>query len=275
MILSKKNTLNTIEKLPLWHEIIRYWELLSVLVPQSLNTRYRGSFLGVYWSLLNPIIMTILYTVIFGATFASYFGNSIINYMFAAFTGLLVINFYNSSTTQALSSIVVNGDLLNKIKLPLPVFPLSMIAANVFQFVVGSLPLLIIVTLIKTHNIFFAFLLLFPFIALVLVCTGIGLFLSALFVFFRDLGYFYEITTFIVWITSPVFYPAEIVPQRVQPFLYLNPLVPIIESIRQISLEGTFPEISHLMKGFFSGIIILTLGWLFFRRVQSSFMDLL
>ena len=150
-----------------------------------------------------------------------------------------------------------------------------MIAANVFQFVVGSLPLLIIVTLIKTHNIFFVFLLLFPFIALVLVCTGIGLFLSALFVFFRDLGYFYEITTFIVWITSPVFYPAEIVPQRVQPFLYLNPLVPIIESIRQISLEGTFPEISHLMKGFFSGIIILTLGWLFFRRVQSSFMDLL
>lgn len=275
MILTRKKTLMRMEKLPFWHDIERYWQLLSVLVPQNLNTRYRGSFLGVYWSLLNPIIMTVLYTVIFGTTFASYFGNSIINYMFAAFTGLLVINFYNSSTTQALSSIVVNGDLLNKIKLPVPVFPLSMIAANIFQFVVGSLPLLIIVTLIKTHSIVFVLLLLLPFMALVLVCTGIGLFLSALFVFFRDLGYFYEIATFVVWITSPVFYPAEIVPQRVQPFLYLNPLVPIIESLRQISLEGSFPEISHLMKGFLSGIIILTLGWLFFRKVQSSFMDLL
>lgn len=275
MILTRKKTFMRMEKLPFWHDIERYWQLLSVLVPQNLNTRYRGSFLGVYWSLLNPIIMTVLYTVIFGTTFASYFGDSIINYMFAAFTGLLVINFYNSSTTQALSSIVVNGDLLNKIKLPVPVFPLSMIAANIFQFVVGSLPLLIIVTLIKTHSIVFVFLLLLPFIALVLVCTGIGLFLSALFVFFRDLGYFYEIATFVVWITSPVFYPAEIVPQRVQPFLYLNPLVPIIESLRQISLEGSFPEISHLMKGFLSGIIILTLGWLFFRKVQSSFMDLL
>ncbi|BAQ60602.1 O-antigen export system [Geminocystis sp. NIES-3708] len=275
MILTRKKTLIFVEKLSFWHELERYWQLLSVLVPQNLNTRYRGSFLGVYWSLLNPIIMTTLYTVIFGTTFASYFGDSIINYMFAAFTGLLIINFFNSSTTQALSSIVINGDLLNKIKLPLPVFPLSMIAANIFQFVVGSLPLLIIVTLIKTHNLLSVFLLLLPFIALVLVCTGVGLFLSALFVFFRDLGYFYEIMTFIVWITSPVFYPAEIVPQRVQPFLYLNPLVPIIESLRQISLEGTFPEISHLMKGFLSGIIILTLGWLFFRRVQSSFMDLL
>ncbi|WP_308253588.1 ABC transporter permease [Geminocystis sp. GBBB08] len=263
------------EKLPFSNDIERYWQLLSVLVPQNLNTRYRGSFLGVYWSLLNPIIMTTLYTVIFGTTFASYFGDSIINYMFAAFTGLLVINFYNSATTQALSSIVINGDLLNKIKLPLPVFPLSMIAANIFQFIVGSLPLLIIVTLIKTHNILFVFSLLLPFSALVLVCTGIGLFLSALFVFFRDLGYFYEIATFIVWITSPVFYPSEIVPARVQPFLYLNPLVPIIESLRQISLDGTFPEFSHLMKGFLSGIVILTLGCLFFRKVQSSFMDLL
>jgi ABC-2 type transport system permease protein/lipopolysaccharide transport system permease protein len=275
MILATKKTLTMMEKSPFWHSLLRYWELLSVLVPQNLNTRYRGSFLGVYWSLLNPIIMTTLYTVIFGTTFASYFEGSIINYMFAAFTGLLVINFYNSSTTQALSSIVINGDLLNKIKLPIPVFPLSMIAANIFQFVVGSLPLLIIVTLIKTHNIVFVFSLLLPFTALVLVCAGVGLFVSALFVFFRDLGYFYEIATFIVWITSPVFYPAEIVPQRVQPFLYLNPLVPIIESLRQISLEGSFPEIGHLIKGFLSGIIILTLGWLFFRRVQSSFMDLL
>ncbi|MBL1208447.1 MAG: ABC transporter permease [Geminocystis sp. GBBB08] len=275
MILTRKKTLMMWEKLPFSNDIERYWQLLSVLVPQNLNTRYRGSFLGVYWSLLNPIIMTTLYTVIFGTTFASYFGDSIINYMFAAFTGLLVINFYNSATTQALSSIVINGDLLNKIKLPLPVFPLSMIAANIFQFIVGSLPLLIIVTLIKTHNILFVFSLLLPFSALVLVCTGIGLFLSALFVFFRDLGYFYEIATFIVWITSPVFYPSEIVPARVQPFLYLNPLVPIIESLRQISLDGTFPEFSHLMKGFLSGIVILTLGCLFFRKVQSSFMDLL
>ncbi|MGI0483381.1 ABC transporter permease [Geminocystis sp. CENA526] len=275
MVITRKKTVNFIDKLPLGEDVKRYWDLLSVLIPQSLNARYRGSFLGVYWSLLNPLIMTGLYTAIFGATFASYFGDSIVNYMLAAFTGLLIINFYNSSTTQALSSVVMNGDLLNKIKLPVPVFPLAMIGANIFQFMVGSFPLLAIVTLVKTHNPLNVLLLLFPFIALVLVCTGVGFFVSALFVFFRDLGYFYEIATFIVWITSPVFYPAEIIPARVQPILYLNPLVPIIESLREISLNGALPELSHLMRGFLSGIIILTLGWLFFKRVQSSFMDLL
>src|SRR4028118_2207761 len=83
----------------------RYWELLHVLVVRNLKVRYRGSFLGVYWSLLNPLIMTGLYTAIFGAAFASYYSNSIVNYVLAAFTGLVVINFFSSSTSQALSSI--------------------------------------------------------------------------------------------------------------------------------------------------------------------------
>lgn len=275
MISIKKRLAVVEEKNSVFSTIQRYWDLLSVLVPQNLNTRYRGSYLGVYWSLLNPVIMTALYTAIFGAAFASYYNDSIFNYVLAAFTGLLVINFYNSSTSQALTSIVLNGDLLNKIKLPIPVFPLSMIAANIFQFMIGSFPLLAIVTLFNTRNPLYVLFLLIPFISLVLVCTGVGFFLSALFVFFRDLGYFYEIATFIVWITSPVFYPVEIVPPKIQPFLGLNPLVPVIESLRQISLMGTFPSVMYLLKGFLSGIILLTLGYLFFRRVQSAFMDLL
>lgn len=205
MILAGKKKIKEKEQSAFWRNFHRYWDLLSVLVPQNLNTRYRGSYLGVYWSLLNPIIMTGLYTTIFGSTFASYYNDSLISYILAAFTGLLVINFYNSSTTQALSSIVVNGDLLNKIKLPIPVFPLSMIAANIFQFMISSFPLLAIVTLVNSKNPLYIFLLLIPFFSLVLVCTGVGLFVSALFVFFRDLGYFYEITTFVMWITSPVF----------------------------------------------------------------------
>ena len=276
MILArKKNNATTWDQSSLWRGIKRYWDLLSVLIPQNLKVRYRGSLLGVYWSLLNPIIMTVLYTTIFGATFASYYDDSIFNYVLAAFTGLLVVNFFNASTTQALTSIVTSGELLNKIRLPVPVFPMSMIGANIFQFMVGSFPLLAIVTLMNTQNPLHILSLFLPFSFLVLVCTGIGLFVSALFVFFRDLNYFYEIATFVIWITSPVFYPPDIVPEAVQPFININPLVPIIQSFRQISLQGRFPDLIYLLHGFLSGIIILTLGWLFFRRVKSAFMDLL
>lgn len=275
MTIARKKTLEIDKQSLITQDVRRYWELLSVLVPQNLKVRYRGSLLGIYWSLLNPIIMTVLYSTIFGTTFASYYDDSMVNYVLAAFTGLLVVNFFNASTTQALTSIVENGGLLNKIRLPVPVFPMSMIGANIFQFLAGSFPLLAIVTLLITHNPLSVILLLIPFSFLVLVCTGIGLFVSALYVFFRDLTYFYEIATFIIWITSPVFYPPEIVPENVKPFLNLNPLVPVIELFRQISLEGIFPESVYLIHGFCSGIIILTLGWLFFRRVQSAFMDLL
>jgi lipopolysaccharide transport system permease protein len=256
-------------------QIRRYWELLDVLVARNLKTRYRGSFLGVYWSLLSPLIMTGLYTAIFGATFASYYGNSIINYVLAAFTGLVVINFFSASTSQALSSVVGNGALLNKIRLPVSIFPVSMVTANVFQFAVGVFPLLGIMTLINSKSIINVFALIFPCIALVIVCTGVGFLVSALYVFFRDLSYFYELVVFVLWISSPVFYPAAIVPKEVKAFLAFNPLSPIIESLRQISLSGALPNITLIASALLSSIIILSLGLICFQMWRHQFMDLL
>lgn len=257
-----------------WSPLRRYLELLHILVERNLKGRYRGSFLGVYWSLLNPLIMTGIYTAIFGTAFKSYFDNSVINYVLAAFTGLIVINFFTASTSQALGSVVGSGGLLNKISLPLSIFPISMIAANIFQFAVGSLPLLALVTLYFSHNPIYILALLVPLISLCLVCTGIGFLVSALFVFFRDLPYFYELITFALWMSSPVFYPSEIVPEHIRNFLILNPLYPIIESIRQISLSSHLPLLL-MGQSLLSGLIIAGLGWFCFRNWQNQFMDLL
>jgi lipopolysaccharide transport system permease protein len=258
-----------------WLQVRRYWELLHVLVSRNLKVRYRGSFLGVYWSLLNPLIMTGLYAAIFGKAFVSYYENSIFNYASAAFTGLVVINFFSGSTSQALSSVVGNGSLLNKISLPVSIFPVSMIAANIFQFVVGALPLLAIITFINSRNLVNVLALLLPFIALVLVCTGVGFLVSALYVFFRDLPYFYELVVFVLWLSSPVFYPSAIVSPQVKPFLALNPLSPIIESLRQITLSGAPPNLGLIWGALLSGIIILSLGWTCFHLWRHQFMDLL
>ncbi len=256
-------------------EIRRYWELLNVLVSRNLKVRYRGSLLGVYWSLLNPLIMTGLYTAIFGAAFASYYSNSIANYVLAAFTGLVVMNFFSASTSQALTSIVGNGAILNKIRLPVSIFPVSIIAANVFQFAVGVLPLLALITLIKSKSLVNLLALLLPCIALVLVCTGIGFLVSALYVFFRDLPYFYELVVFMLLLSSPIFYPADIVPKQIKPFLLLNPLSPIIESLRQISLEAIPPDLSLIWGALLSSIVIILFGWTVFHLWRHKFMDLL
>jgi ABC-type polysaccharide/polyol phosphate export permease len=257
-----------------WMELKRYWDLLEVLVQRNIKIRYRGSLLGVYWSLLNPLTMTCLYTAVFGAAFKDHYG-SVLNYILAVFTGLIVFNFFSSSTLQALGSVVSNGSLLNKVNLPKSIFPVSTLAANIFQFLVGALPLLCIVTLVQTHSIIKVLAIFFPFIALVLFCMGIGFFTSALYVFFRDLSYFYELVLFIVWIACPVFYPAEIVPENIRPLLLLNPLSLIIESFRQISLTQNLPDFILISKSILGGIITLGLGWFFFQWSRPKFMDLL
>jgi len=253
----------------------RYWELMHVLVARNLKTRYRGSFLGVYWSLLNPLLMTGLYGAIFGAAFASYYGNSITNYVLAAFTGLVAINFFSGATSQALSSVVANGALLNKIHLPVSIFPVSMVAANLFQLTVGAFPLLAIITLISSKNLVNVLALLLPLFALISVSMGIGFLVSALYVFFRDLPYFYELMVFVLWISSPIFYPAAIVHGPVKPFLALNPLSQIIESIRQISLSGELPNLSLIGGALLSSFLILICGWIGFQGLKNKFMDLL
>ena len=255
--------------------LLWYRELLMVLIRRSLKRRYRGSFLGIYWSLLNPLAMTGLYTAIFGSVFAKYYGNSNLKYVLAAFTGLVVVNFFSAATVMALNSVVENGAMVNKIRLPLAIFPLAAIGANVFQLLVGTFPLLIIVTLITSHSLVNTLALFFPLVGLVLLCTGVGLLMSGLFVFFRDLPYFYELLTFALFMSSPTFYPPDIVPPVVRKFLVFNPLVPIIESIRQISLSGNFPDLTLITHSLASGVILMALGIVVFSRWRSQFMDLL
>lgn len=255
--------------------IARYWELLQALIERNLKVRYRGSFLGVYWSLVNPLISTGLYTAIFGTKFASYYGDSIPNYILAVFTGLMVMTFFASSTSQALTSVVSNGALLNKIQLPISIFPVSMIGSNVFQLSVGTLPLLILITIFSSKSIINVLALFVPCLSLVMAAMGISFLVSALYVFFRDLSYFYELVIFVLGISTPIFYPVEIVPVQVKPFLQFNPLAPIIECIRQIALSGNAPDWILVQPAVLSGIVCLAVGWTCFRWWRSQFMDLL
>lgn len=253
----------------------RYWELLFVLVESNLKARYRGSFLGVYWSLLNPLLMTGIYTAIFGGVFIKYYGDSIANYVLAAFTGLAIMHFFAGSTSQALRCIIGNHALLNKIALPVSIFPVSIIAANIFQFLIGSLPLLAILTLVTSGNPLNIVALFLPLTGLILVSMGVGFLLATLFVFFRDLPYFYQLLVYALRIATPVFYPPDIVPERVRFILEFNPLASIIESVRQITLYGEAPDWALASTSLLSGTIMLILGWLCFQLLRERFMDLL
>lgn len=258
-----------------WPRLQRYWEVLNVLTARNLKVRYRGSFLGVYWSLLNPLFMTLIYTVIFGTTFAKYYNNSIVDYVLAVFAGLVVVNFFAAATSQALPSVVANSSLSNKIALPFSVFPMSLILANGFQLAIGAFPFLLIITAITSKNLINIILLIVPLIALILTSAGVALIVSTLYVYFRDIPYIYELVTFVFWITSPLFYPIAIVPEPIRKFIIWNPLATIMESIRNIALSAAIPDFRLMGQAIASGILIALLGFIVFKRYDGEFADLL
>jgi homopolymeric O-antigen transport system permease protein len=253
----------------------RYLDLILLLAARIIKVRYRGSHLGVVWSLLNPLLMTAVYSLIFGTQFKSYYDNSLTEYILAVFTGLTVVSFFSSASSQALTSIVANGMLLNKVSLPVSLFPISYVAANLFQLAVTTLPLLVVVTLWRSASLSHAVALLAPLLGLMLTTAGFSLALSSLYVFFRDLPYLYEIFTFVMWITTPLFYPAAVVPTGVKAYLSINPLAPIVEAVRAIALRPGHIPFAVLWQPIAVGACVLVVGAGLYAFTRNDFMDLL
>ena len=253
----------------------RYWDLLVVLTDRTLKARYRGSILGVYWSLLNPVLMTLVYTVIFGSKFKEFYEGSLLHYALVVFIGLSVIGFFAGSTGQALPSVVLNSGLVNKIRLPMVLFPTSTVAAYGVQLAVGTFPIFAVVTVLVTHQWLRLLLLPLPLVGLVLLSVGVAFLVSTAYVFFRDIPHIYELVTFLAWVTSPVFYPVEIVQESVRKLLYFNPLFPTFESLRQIIVGPQLPDPSLLVASLFNGIVACGLGYVVFNALRRQFMDLI
>jgi ABC-type polysaccharide/polyol phosphate export permease len=253
----------------------RLLDVVRVLSARTLTVRYRGSVLGIAWSAANPLGMSVVYAAIFGHTFIPYYDNSVVRYALAVYIGLALAGFFIGGTTQALPSIVQSADLLNKIRVPFAAFPLSALAAWAFQQVVATLPLIVIMSLVINHSVLHLLGLVVPLVGLAMLSVGVGMLVSAAQVYFRDVAYLYELATFLLWVTSPIFYPAGIVPAAVLRLLAFNPLFSILESVRTLVLTDRWPSPQLYALSFLDGALALAVGIAAFRAMRPQFMDLL
>jgi ABC-type polysaccharide/polyol phosphate export permease len=251
----------------------RLADVVGVLFAQSVKLRYRGSALGIVWSALSPLAMAVVYASIFGQTFARYYEGSVLLYGAAVYIGLTLIGFFIAATTECSSVLVQNGGLLNKVRIPFEAFPLATVAAHAFQLLAGSVPLMIVLSVAMNHDIGHALLLIVPLASLMMLAAGIGIFISGVGVFFRDTPHLYELATFFLWVTSPVFYPAAIVPHRLQHFLVYNPLYPILTTARDLVLTPSLPPLWLFALALAEGALALVLGVAAFQAMRSRFMD--
>ena len=251
----------------------RLRDVVGVLFAQNVKIRYRGSVLGIVWSALSPLGMAAVYTAIFGPTFARYYGGSHLLYGAAVYIGLVLIGFFIAATSECSTVLVQNGGLLNKVRIPFEAFPLATVSAHAFQLLAGSVPLLVVLSLVMNHDPVHVLLLAVPFAALIMLAAGTGLITSAVGVFFRDTPHLYELATFLLWVTTPVFYPAAIVPARLAHFLIVNPLYAIVQTSRDLVLTPAVPPAWMFGLALGEGALVLVAGVALFRSMRARFMD--
>lgn len=247
----------------------KYQPLLIELVVKDIKNRYRKSILGVFWTLLNPLLMMVVLSVVF----SSIFKFDIENYPVYILTGQVIFTFFSEATNNAMVSIIGNAPLIKKVYIPKYMFTFSAIISSLIN-VMASFSALIIVMLFMRSELYFTVLLSFiPILALVIFATGIGLMLAAFVIKFRDIMHFYAVFLTALMYLMPVIYPISILEDKmwIYNIVKWNPLSIMLETFRDFIMYGTLPPLEYFVIIFVAAILVLIIGLLVFRNRQDKF----
>lgn len=246
----------------------KYIPLLGELVSRDIKTKYRRSVLGVLWTLLNPLLMMIVLSIVFSQLFGRF---EIENYPIYLLSGQVIFNFFSEATTNSMSAIIGNAPLLKKVYIPKYVFILSRVISSAINLL-ASFAALIIVMLVTRAELHYTFLLtVLPVISLIILSVGAGLILATVAVRFRDMVHLYSVFVTVLMYLTPVIYPIKSLPLWVQKIVSCNPLTGILTMFRGFMLYGNAPDVFTVCMTVFPSILILIFGiWVFYRN-QDEF----
>jgi len=252
-------------------ELRRTWELLLLLTFRDLKLRYQDTALGFVWSLLKPLLLGgVLYLAL--KRIARF---DIPDYHLFLLSALFPWTWFSASVMLATPSFAHNGNLIKKVRFPRFVLPFSVVANNMVHFLL-SIPILLLFILATGGRPSPVWLVGIPLLTLVQLglLMGIVLLLASLDVFFRDLEHLMEVFLNLWFYVTPILYPLSMVPTRLKPLYFMNPMSPLIEAWRKLFVENTLPG-PELWASIAFVAAALTLGAGAFRRLEGSFADAL
>lgn len=254
----------------------RYSFLMKQLIIRDFKVKYKRSVLGVLWSILQPILMMSVMAIVFSQMFK--FKVEGTNYLVYLMTGIIMFNYFSEASTNAMTSVVMNFTLINKVYIPKYIFPISKCLFVGINFLLTLIPWFIIILLsyvglgtYACHINLWYLLLPYIFLCLFMFTLGIGLIISCVSVFLRDMFYIYSIIITIWNYLTPIFYSIEILPSNLQTIFKYNPLYIYITGVRSIVLVGQRPSLFQLSEMLLIGIFVLSLGLFVFRKKQDKF----
>lgn len=251
-----------------FEKLKRFQFLFEELVKRDFTLKYKRTALGIFWSVLSPLLTLLVMNVVLG----NFFGGNIDHYIIYLFCGQLVFNYFNESTCLGMSALLDNSGIFTKVNVPKYLFVFSKSMASLISFLLTFAVLLTFVLADGLPITSQFFCLVFPSVCLVLFNIGVGLVLSALFVFFRDMQYLWNIFTLLLMYMSAVFYNVSGFPDDVQSLFFFNPIYVFIYYFRSVVLDGTVPSaFIHLLAVGYSAIAFGIGAWIY-KRYNHEFL---
>lgn len=245
----------------------KFLPLLKELVVRDIKVKYRRSVLGIVWSVLNPLLMMLVISFVFGNLFRFDIPNFPLYYL----TGYLLFNYVSEVTTNGLFSITGNASLIKKVYLPKYLFTVSksLSCTIIFGFSLLALVIVVPITKVQLHISVIAVPLLVVYVFL--FATGLALILASFAVFFRDLVHLWSVVLTAWMYSTPLFYPISIIPENVVWIFRLNPLYYYINYFRNVVIYGNFMGIEYNMACLFTGLVTFLIGLFVFYKTQDKF----
>lgn len=246
----------------------KYKFMLVQLVKRDFKVRYRGSVLGILWSVLNPLLNMLVLSFVFGKVF-----KAIDNYKMYLLSGLLIFNYFSEASNLALGSVVSNFGLLTKVYFPKYILPVSKIVSSAINLLM-SLAAFIILGSFMDVPVWWGYLLIpYVLICLIIFTAGIGMILACLQVFMRDVQYLYGILLTIWMYATPILYTLtdDVIPAAAIPVMKSNPLYIFIEFFRQLTLYQSIPSAWDFGKCAIAAGVAFVCGLVVFKKTQNNF----
>lgn len=261
------------------HSIYKQRHLIHQMAKREILSKYRGSSLGLLWSVITPIVMLTIYTFLFSVVFKAKWnvGGNESKYEFAIvlFAGLLTHAFLAEVLNKSPSLITSNVNYVKKVVFPLEIMAVINICVCIFNTLISVVVLLVAILIIKHSLPITALLLPIVLIPLIVLASGLSWLLASLGVYIRDIGQSITILTTILTFLSPIFYPASAVPVVLRPWLLLNPLTFIIEQVRNVLIWGAVPDFKGLAIYLLCSLIVCWAGYYWFQKTRKGFADVL
>ncbi len=246
----------------------RYQFLFEELVKRDFKKKYKRTVLGMAWSVLSPLLMLLVLRLVF----TQFFGRGMDHYTTYLFCGNLVFSYFNESTSQGMTSLTGNASIFTKVNIPKYLFLFS---KNIQTLINFGLTLCVFFVFCVLDQITFTWkfiLLVYPILCLVLFNIGVGLILSAMFVFFRDIQYLWGVFTQLLMYMSAIFYTTDGYSPLFQKLFYLNPVYAMISYVRKIVLYGTIPTLQHHVLILFYALLVLAIGGWVYKKYNTKFL---